>query len=211
MRDWLTYLGLPELFPGFMKQGFDDIDFLLSSGGLTPTDCAALGVQAHGIRRKLCSTAALRAFTSQGIMEKWHASVMASQAHASALATGANAHRQLEALRSEALRSSALAAEAAATSSAEKKKKKGEEEDEEEEEDDDDDEDDEEEEDEDEDEDEEEEEEEDDDDDDDDDEEDEGEWHSLSHYCYPLQQKNTPHSPQNHTRALSFRTDEDDD
>ena len=106
---------MPELFPAFMKQGFDDVDFLYSSGGVTPSDCAALGVQAHGLRRKLCSVASLRAFTVQGAMEKWHATVMAAQAHAAALATGAEAHRQLEALRAQALRATAAAeAEAAA-------------------------------------------------------------------------------------------------
>jgi hypothetical protein len=33
-----------------------------------------LGVQAHGLRRKLCAVASLRAITAQGIMERWHAS-----------------------------------------------------------------------------------------------------------------------------------------
>ena len=115
LRDWLTAIGMPELFAAFMKQGFDDIDFLYQSGGVTPSDCHVLGVMAHGLRRKLCAVQSLRAFTTQGIMERWHASVQAATAHAGMLAQGASAQTQLDALRAAQLQQAALEEAKAAT------------------------------------------------------------------------------------------------
>lgn len=48
LRDWLLSIGLSEYYPSFLRAGYDDIDFLCASGGMTDADCDALGVGLAG-------------------------------------------------------------------------------------------------------------------------------------------------------------------
>ena len=53
LRDWLLSIGMSEYYPAFLRQGYDDIDFLFAAGGLSDADCSALQIQLSGHRRKV--------------------------------------------------------------------------------------------------------------------------------------------------------------
>lgn len=102
LRDWLMSIGLSEYYPAMLRHGYDDIDFIASTGGLTNSDCAAIGVYAVGHRRKLCTNFGIKPFTAQGIHETWYA----SQLEKLALKKQAEKLAQLESLLSKEIEKS---------------------------------------------------------------------------------------------------------
>jgi hypothetical protein len=123
---------LPSHFLPPSSQGYDDIDFIFASGGLTDADCAALGIMLSGHRRKVMGAYGLKPYTSQGVMERHAQQVQAvaaaaAQQHASQLAA-------LQAQQQQALAAMQNGAAAPAADAGKKggKKKKDEEEEEEE-------------------------------------------------------------------------------
>ena len=57
---------MSEYYPAFLRQGYDDIDFLFAAGGLSEADCSALQIQLSGHRRKVASAYGLKPYTTQG-------------------------------------------------------------------------------------------------------------------------------------------------
>ena len=137
LRDWLLSIGMSEYYPAFLRQGYDDIDFIFAAGGLSEADCSSLGIQLTGHRRKVSSAYGLKPYTTQGIMERHtaivqQASAQAAQAQAAQLAV-------LQQQQQLALAALAQASSGGATNAQKNDEEEEEEEGEEEEEDDDDD------------------------------------------------------------------------